>query len=116
MDWSPTIETAIADLLAIADSRKIAVFDADGTLWHDDLGESFFKYQIQNKLAPGIVGVPDPWKHYRTLDEMDTAISSAWLAQICAGLEEKVIRHQAEKFYHDHFKNKPTEPLKKLIS
>ena len=31
-------------------SHKIAVFDADGTLWPEDVGFGFFEYQIKNQL------------------------------------------------------------------
>ena len=31
-------------------SHKIAVFDADGTLWPEDVGFGFFEYQIKNNL------------------------------------------------------------------
>ncbi len=30
--------------------RKIAVFDADGTLWPEDVGFGFFEYQVRNNL------------------------------------------------------------------
>ena len=33
-------------------SHKIAVFDADGTLWPEDVGFGFFEYQIKNNLLP----------------------------------------------------------------
>src|SRR5437588_323317 len=102
MDWSPEIEAALAEILNITDSRKVAVFDADGTLWHDDLGEAFFKYQVENQLIPSIADLKDPWRHYRKLDEKDTTISSAWLASICAGLEQKTLRGQSENFYLHH--------------
>ena len=42
-----SIEQALRGL-----SHKIAVFDADGTLWSEDLGFGFFKYQIKNNLLP----------------------------------------------------------------
>ncbi|MDE0151849.1 MAG: HAD family hydrolase [Bdellovibrionales bacterium] len=33
-------------------SHKIAVFDADGTLWPEDVGFGFFEYQVKNNLLP----------------------------------------------------------------
>ena len=41
-----SIETAMSDL-----SNPTAVFDADGTLWSNDVGVEFFQYQIKNQLV-----------------------------------------------------------------
>ena len=57
MTWKPDIKSRLDQLLDSNESEKIAVFDADGTLWHDDLGEAFFKFQIENKLAPGLKNI-----------------------------------------------------------
>lgn len=32
--------------------RKVAVFDADGTIWSGDVSELFFQYLIENKIKP----------------------------------------------------------------
>ena len=32
--------------------NNLAVFDADGTLWPEDVGYDFFRYQIKNNLIP----------------------------------------------------------------
>lgn len=64
------------------DSSPIAAFDADGTLWDIDLGETFFHYQIDNKL----VDLPkDAWNHYETMKAADPKKAYLWLAQICKG-------------------------------
>jgi HAD superfamily phosphoserine phosphatase-like hydrolase len=64
------------------DSAPIAAFDADGTLWDIDLGETFFHYQIDNKL----VSLPkDAWNHYETMKADDPKKAYLWLAQICKG-------------------------------
>lgn len=63
--------------------RPIAAFDADGTLWNVDLGESLFDYQIRHKLIP----LPDdPWDHYERLKaEVSHEAAYLWLAQINSG-------------------------------
>ncbi|KYG66887.1 haloacid dehalogenase [Bdellovibrio bacteriovorus] len=64
------------------DSSPIAAFDADGTLWDIDLGETFFHYQIDNKL----VDLPkDAWNHYESMKAVDPKKAYLWLAQICKG-------------------------------
>lgn len=70
----------------VKSSRKkvFAAFDADGTLWDTDLGETFFKWQIQNKVLSGLPS--HPWEHYRKWKESgDPRPAYLWLAQINQG-------------------------------
>jgi phosphoserine phosphatase len=62
--------------------RRIAAFDADGTLWDTDLGEAFFDFQIKNC---GLKLPPDPWNHYLQWKEKDPVAAYLWLAQINVG-------------------------------
>lgn len=76
-------------------SKPIAAFDADGTLWDTDLGESFFQYQIKNRLLSHLPA--DPWKHYRDWKESgDPRPAYLWLAQINQGHPLSEIRGWAE--------------------
>ncbi|MCM2281023.1 MAG: haloacid dehalogenase-like hydrolase [Bdellovibrionaceae bacterium] len=65
------------------DGPRIAAFDADGTLWDTDAGESFFDYQIHHCGLPGLPA--DPWQHYHDLKKADPRVAYMWLAQINAG-------------------------------
>jgi HAD superfamily phosphoserine phosphatase-like hydrolase len=62
-------------------SKPIAAFDADGTLWDTDLGESFFKWQIENSR---LINLPaNPWKYYCDWKNSgDPRAAYLWLAQI----------------------------------
>lgn len=73
----------------------IAAFDADGTLWDTDLGETFFRYQIKNS---GLAGLPaDPWKHYRDWKGSgDPRPAYLWLAQINKGQPFSQVQSWAE--------------------
>ena len=115
MDWNPGIKAALDQILKTQEPQKVAVFDADGTLWHDDLGEAFFKYQIEHKLAPGLKGIADPWSHYRALCKTNTAAAYGWLAQINAGLPDNELLLQARAFYTGAFKDKINPNLRSLI-
>jgi phosphoserine phosphatase len=78
--WS-SINNTLDQVLKEQD-QPIAAFDADGTLWDIDLGETFFHYQIDNKL----VKLPaDPWNHYESMKAEDPRKAYLWLAQICQG-------------------------------
>jgi len=75
----------------------------------------FFKYQIENKLAPGIKSISDPWAHYRDLCVRDAAKAYGWLAQINAGLSNDELLEQSKKFYDLRFRSKLNQDLRELI-
>jgi HAD superfamily phosphoserine phosphatase-like hydrolase len=86
------INTALDYALA-KDAEPIAAFDADGTLWDIDLGETFFQYQIDNKL----VSLPaDAWEHYQNLKKQDPTVAYLWLAQINKGQKLETVQQWAD--------------------
>lgn len=113
-NWSDeiwrTLEKALADELS-ENPRPIAAFDADGTLWDTDLGETFFKYQIQNSRLPNLP--PDPWRHYRDWKESgDPRPAYLWLAQINQGQRFEQVQAWA-KASVDQFNPLPVFPEQK---
>ncbi len=76
------------------DSAPVAAFDADGTLWDIDLGETFFHYQIDNKL---IELPPHPWEHYEAMKAEDPRKAYLWLAQVCRGIKLEQIHQWAQE-------------------
>lgn len=115
MDWKPDVLKKLKDLQNLPSEEKVAVFDADGTLWHGDIGEGFFQYQIKNKLAPGIKEAKDPWSDYLDLERASPADAYAWLAKINSGLTETELRRQAAEYYANHFPSKIFSLMKGLI-
>jgi phosphoserine phosphatase len=74
---------------------RIAAFDADGTLWPIDVGELFFKYQIESGELPGLP--PDPWNHYHNMKiEKGNPAAYLWLAQINKGKTIDQVREWAK--------------------
>lgn len=80
-------------------ARKVAVFDADGTLWRGDLGESFFQHQIQREL----IDHPQRdqlWSMYQKGTEGDDhAQAYAWLVQWNVGIAENTLQGWADAFF-----------------
>jgi phosphoserine phosphatase len=75
--------------------QPVAAFDADGTLWNADMGESFFQFQIKNHLIPNLP--PDPWRHYHDMKAGgDPRPAYLWLAQINKGFSLDKIREWSE--------------------
>lgn len=98
-NFSPEICDKLERALNLAEKsggRKIAAFDADGTLWDTDLGEGFFKFQIENNLLPQLPH--DPWNYYRKWKEAgDPRPAYLWLAQINSGHAIAKVREWAEE-------------------
>ena len=90
--WS-AINTTLDEVLKV-DSKPIAAFDADGTLWDIDLGETFFRYKIDNELVP----LPEnAWEHYEAMKAVDAPKAYLWLAQICQGKSLEQIHQWARE-------------------
>lgn len=115
MNWNHEIEQALEALFGLPTKNKTAVFDADGTLWPDDLGEAFFKHQIQFQLAPGLKGMKNPWEHYSRLDRVSTADANAWITKLNAGLSLATLREQTKEFYKENFRQKLNPLMVALI-
>ena len=75
----------------------LAVFDADGTLWRDDVGEAFLRHLVSLgwvKLADGT----DPYAAYERAVDRDRQTGYAYAAQLQAGLEVGALGAEAERF------------------
>nr|BFD61494.1 hypothetical protein BdHM001_01750 [Bdellovibrio sp. HM001]BFD65228.1 hypothetical protein HAGR004_02500 [Bdellovibrio sp. HAGR004] len=102
----------ILDLVLKEDSAPVAAFDADGTLWDTDLGETFFHHQIDNRL---VQLPPDPWEHYQTMKAADPTKAYLWLAQICRGQKLEQVHQWAIDAVKGHFPVPVFTEQKRLI-
>lgn len=81
--------------------NPIAVFDADGTLWNTDIGECFFRYQIENNLLKNLP--TNAWDYYRALkSKPDPRPAYLWLAQINKGIPLCDIKNWAKDCVAKH--------------
>lgn len=82
-------------------SNPVAAFDADGTLWDIDLGETFFKWQIANSGLPHLPA--DPWKYYCDWKNSgDPRPAYLWLAQINQDQQFEQVQAWAEAAVKAH--------------
>jgi phosphoserine phosphatase len=75
----------------------LAVFDADGTLWREDVGEAFLRHLVSLgwvRLEDG----SDPWEVYERAVDRDRATGYACAAQLQAGLEVDRVQAEAGRF------------------
>jgi HAD superfamily phosphoserine phosphatase-like hydrolase len=113
--WEREVRAKIDQALKAPQAEKVAVFDVDGTLWREDIGEEFFKDQIANRTAPGLGEVSDPWAYYQELEKTDAPLAYGWLAQINGGVAEADLRKECRSFYEERFTGHIREPMKKLV-
>jgi phosphoserine phosphatase len=75
----------------------LAVFDADGTLWREDIGEAFLRHLV----SLGWVRLPDgsdPYQAYEREVDRDRATGYAYAAQLQAGLAAGQVSAEAAQF------------------
>jgi phosphoserine phosphatase len=75
----------------------VAAFDADGTLWREDVGEAFLRHLV----SLGWVRLPDgsdPYVAYERAVERDRAAGYAFAAQLQAGLQTQAVGAEAKRF------------------
>ncbi len=89
------IETEIDQHLRVEGSPHYAAFDADGTLWDVDAGETFFQYQIDHSELKDLPS--DPWHYYHQWKERDPRGAYLWLAQISKGHTLAQVRQWARE-------------------
>jgi phosphoserine phosphatase len=75
----------------------VAAFDADGTLWREDVGEAFLRHLV--KL--GWIRLPDgrdPYQAYERAVERDKRSGYVYAAQLQCGLAEAEVDAEAQRF------------------
>ena len=91
---------ALQDALAAkvrAAPPGFAVFDADGTLWNEDVGEAFLRHLV----ILGMVRLPDdsdPYEAYERMVADDKRTGYAYAAQLLAGLPAAEVQAEATRF------------------
>ncbi len=89
--FSTPFRDAVAKQLAAPKPNRLACFDADGTLWNEDLGEALFRWLAAGHLLPGLGGRRDPlevWHDYEARVAKNRADGYGWAVQCMAGLRE----------------------------
>src|SRR5438128_1543033 len=96
MSVSAVLPSALIDAV-LAVEPGFAVFDADGTLWRDDVGEAFLRHLV----ALGWVALPDgrdPYQAYEEAVDRDKRTGYAYAAQLLAGLPAAQVQAEAARF------------------
>ncbi len=109
-----TLQRAVEQTSPSVSAKRIAAFDADGTLWDSDAGETFFDWEIHRA---GLNDLPaDPWAHYHALKKVNPITAYVWLAQINAGVPLAQVREWAQQCFAEHPQWPVFESQRRLIT
>lgn len=102
---------------AVGAGVELAVFDADGTLWADDAGEEFFKWQREEgRLEPDrLAAAGQAWDEYERGEVPEDRIWEV-VTQAQAGLDEERVKEWARTVFADRFGDRIFEPMRGLIA
>ena len=117
--WNPTVEASLDQFFQKIENGDIkdpvAVFDADGTLWSNDLGESFFRWLIENKKLKDVDYSEDLYQQYQDLCDENEGKGFSWIVTIMAGNDEEELKIWADEFFQT-FDHNVFPKQKELIS
>lgn len=117
--WNPSVEKEIDLFIEKIEKGEIkeakAVFDADGTLWSNDLGEAFLKWLIEHKKLPFADYSKDIYKEYEELVTEDAGKGFVFAVTLMKGIDEKDLKEWSEDFFSNNFKENVFPKQKELI-
>ncbi len=94
-DWLAPFDVpfreAIQARLAPRSGRRVAAFDADGTLWSEDIGEAFMRWLVAGKLLTQVDCEGDVWTEYEQRVAESRIDGYTWAVQVMAGLTEEQV-------------------------
>ena len=101
--WPSPARDVLEATLAGARPGDLAVFDADNTLWFDDITESLCAWLEHTGaltlegLAPALRPLPfrpeeSLWSYYRRLCELETGVGYLWVVQVFSGFTIRELR------------------------
>lgn len=98
-----------------ASAPPLAVFDADGTLWADDIGEDCFLWLLEEKKIPGLDYSRDLFAEYQARVEEDEVAGYASLVELLAGVRESELRAWCRSFFEARYARKVFAAQQSLI-
>lgn len=94
----------------------VVVFDADGTLWADDVTETFFRWLISNHKLTTVDYNRDNFKEYEERVKKDALSAYKWLVRKIVGMSENEIIELSHTYFRKYFADRIYPCQQKLIS
>ncbi len=101
---SERAERFVASVLAL--DLKLAIFDCDGTLWERDSGALFFRWEQKRGLlsAEALQWIIPRHAEYEQNRSIAEEVMCGDMVTIHNGLEESLLRSEADQFWHDQIR------------
>jgi HAD superfamily phosphoserine phosphatase-like hydrolase len=95
---------------------KLAVFDCDGTLWSGDAGESFFSWEIEEKIISEEIARPMKTRYaeYRA-GKVAEEVMCGEMVTLHAGMIESDVQRAATRFFDLLFAERIFPELQRLV-
>lgn len=93
----PELVPGFVSALPRCTDRSLAVFDADGTLWTDDVADDFTLWMIERGHVPG-----DRWDAYMRIYAKDPPGGCRYLLTLYEGLEIEMVRERVDHWWLHH--------------
>ena len=96
---------------------QLAVFDCDGTLWSGDAGESFFDWELRNRIVSDEIV---RWARARYAEYRAGRVSEddmcGEMVTLHRGLKERDILEVARRFFEEKFVGRIFSEMQELVS
>src|SRR5271167_2674135 len=114
-----TIPAKAADFLdsVLELNPRLAVFDCDGTLWADDAGERFFRWELERGVVSDEVARRIKARHDDYLaGKVSEDDMCGEMVTIHAGLNETELRRLSKEFFDKNFVGRIFPELRELVA
>lgn len=102
---------SINELLSIVrEGGRTAAFDADGTLWADDIGDSFLRHLENDGLVPA-----GAFREYEARVAVHPEDAYGFAVTVMAGLSEAEVISRADAFFPAHFQQRCFPEVRELV-
>lgn len=95
--FSPPFRRELLALLEARGDRRVACFDADGTLWLEDIGEAFLRWLLAGPLEPLVERTPRLYLDYEERVRRSLTDGYGWAVRLMAGLAERDVQRWARQ-------------------
>jgi HAD superfamily phosphoserine phosphatase-like hydrolase len=95
----PTLVPPFVHALPKNTGRSLAVFDADGTLWVNDVADDFTTLMIDQKKISG-----ERWPTYMRIYRDDPPAGCRYLLTLFSGLSISSLHHWIDEYWEQHSK------------
>lgn len=113
--WDPIHARTLARALDDAAPGAIAVFDADGTLWAEDIGEALMLALLdEGRLNGFAAGDRSAWQTYLDMQETDATAAYAWVVELLEGWGEDALVARCEELASTFAPAHAFEPMVEL--